>query len=111
MAIEIRRVVERFGTGPWLIERALSGEPSRSLKKDAAGWSVCEVLVHLSDAELVRAVRIRLILAEDVPALFSFDEGEWRDRLSYAGRDAEAALRMYRDAVEATADLLENVDP
>lgn len=111
MTLELPDLLERFTNGPALIQRVLDEYPAQPVDSDGGdGWSVREVLVHLADAELVRSVRIRLILAEDAPALFTFDEGEWRERLSYALRDPDLSLRLYADAVAGTADLLTNAD-
>ena len=57
-------------------------------------WSIRDVIAHLSDLELLTAVRLRLMLADDVPALPSFARNEW-------------VSRLHRGAT--TADLLEDL--
>lgn len=108
MAAGYSEMLERFRQGPGRIHDALGPAGlSRAGAADGASWSVGDVIVHLADAELVRAVRIRLIIASDSPALFDFDETSWRDSLAYGRRDAALSLRLYAEAVGATADLLE----
>ena len=57
------------------------------------------MLQHLADAELVWAYRLRMVLAEDRPAIVGYDQDRWAARLEYDGtniRDAReqfAALR------------------
>jgi hypothetical protein len=46
-------------------------------------WSIHEILRHLVDFELVTAVRMRKILAEERPALPPFDQNAWASRLHY----------------------------
>lgn len=100
-------LIERFESGPDQVAAAVAGCTAEDLRKsDGEGWSVHDVLVHLSDAEAVRATRIRLILAEERPNLFEFDEGRWRERLAYGERNPLQALESYRQAVRGTANLL-----
>lgn len=105
-------LIERFEGGPDQVAAAVAGCTAEELRlADAEGWSVHDVLVHLSDAEAVRATRVRLILAEERPDLFEFDEGRWRERLAYGERNALLALESYRQAVRGTADLLAAMPP
>ena len=107
-----REVLERYAAGPDQVAAAVAGCTAEELRaSDNEGWSVHDVLVHLADAEAVRATRIRLILAEDGPALFDFDEGRWRERLAYHDRNALMALESYRQAVRSTADLVGCMSP
>ena len=62
--------------------------------------SISAVVQHLADAELVWAYRLRIVLAEDRPAIVGYDQDRWAARLEYEGtniRDAReqfAALRQ-----------------
>lgn len=88
------------GVGPAVMARAGRG-----------GWSVRDVLVHLADAELVRAARLRFVLAAEVaPTLPSFDEGVWKRRLQYLWRSPEAALALYDALVFGNVELLRRFD-
>jgi len=107
MAAREQELIERYEAGPEQVAAAVAGCSAEELRReDAEGWSVHDVLVHLADAEAVRATRVRLILAEERPVLFDFDEGRWRERLAYRGRSALLALESYRQAVRTTADLV-----
>lgn len=87
------------GVGPGTISR-----PGKE------GWSIRDVLVHLSDAELVRATRFRLILAEDEPALFGFEEDKWKRKLQYLWRSPEAALALFEALRFTSGELLRQFD-
>ena len=54
-------------------------------------WSIHDVIAHLSDLELLTAVRFRLMLADEVPALPSFARNEWVSRL-HRGASTEDLL-------------------
>jgi uncharacterized damage-inducible protein DinB len=108
---DIGPVFERFVRGPGVVREAVHGVgPSTISRPGREGWSIRDVLVHLADAELVRATRIRLILAEDEPALFDFDEGKWKRKLQYLWRSPEASLALFESLRFTSAELLRECD-
>jgi hypothetical protein len=63
---------------PWLDGR-LRGVPEAALRR-AEGpdkWSVVQVVQHLADSDLVAGYRIRMVVAEDRPALQGYDQDRW----------------------------------
>lgn len=73
-------------------------------------WCVREILHHLADSEMVAAVRLRLLLAEERPTLHGYDQDEFARRLHY-DRPHETSLELFRWSREATAELLERLTP
>ena len=73
-------------------------------------WSAREVVHHLADSEMSAALRLRQILAEDRPTLQRADQDEYARRLHYDRLHA-ASLELFRYAREATAELLERMEP
>ena len=71
-------------------------------------WSAREIVHHLADSEMTAAVRLRLILATDRPAIQGYDQDEFARRLHY-DRPHETALELFRYARETTAELLERM--
>ena len=95
-----------FAAGPALVQRAWESAPEAlRAVPGPEGWSANDVAVHLSDAELVRAFRIRIMCA-GAARLDPFDEDAWRVSLRYAAADTALALDAYEATVAATADLL-----
>jgi hypothetical protein len=68
-------------------------------------WTAREIVHHLADAEMTAAVRFRLLLAEDRPAIKGYDQDEFAQRLYY-GRPHEASLELFRAARASTAELM-----
>ena len=76
-----------------------------------------QVLRHLADTDVVWGWRMRLILAQDRPAITGFDQDLWADRLDYANADPKESLETFavlrRDNLRlidrATAEDLERV--
>lgn len=99
---------ERFIAGPAQLRQAVDGLAAGGISQRAPGedWSVRDVVTHLADAELVRAVRIRFILAEETPLLPPWDEQQWQRRLQYLWRDVDGSLRLFEATRWATAELV-----
>jgi len=74
-------------------------------------WSICQVLSHLSDSELVWGWRSRLILAQDRPPLTGYDQDLWAERLQYAEADPHESLSMFRTLRASNLRLIERATP
>lgn len=73
-------------------------------------WTVREIVHHLADSEMTAAIRLRLLLAQDRPAIQGYDQDEFARRLYY-DRPHETSLELFRYAREATAEILERLTP
>lgn len=101
-------LLDRYREGPGIV-RAAFEEVERAQPAPPPGegeWTAHDVLVHLADAEIVRAVRFRLLLAEDDPVLYPFDQDRWESRLAYRARDPGLALAVYEMMVRSSHELL-----
>lgn len=58
-------------------------------------WSILQIVCHLADAELLAAVRIRRIVAEDRPKLWGYRQEVWADRLGYQQRKIETVVARF----------------
>jgi len=64
--------------------------------KPAEGeWSVAELVGHITDGELVAAVRYRWVLAHDAPELIAYDQDLWVDRLRHRDDPVEELLELF----------------
>jgi hypothetical protein len=68
-------------------------------------WTAREIVHHLADSEMTAAIRFRLLLAEDRPAIKGYDQDEFAKRLHYE-RPHEASLELFRSARASTAELM-----
>lgn len=80
------------------LERTLEEVPAAALERpEAAGkWSVLQVVRHLIDTEFVYGYRLRLIVAEDRPAVQAIDQDRWAARLRHEGADLAETLGVLR---------------
>ena len=71
------------------------------------GWTARQVLVHISDIEVVFLDRMRRVLAQDKPLLMAMDPDGWADKLAYAKRDLGLAQAQFVAARSSIIELIE----
>ncbi len=103
--------LDRFVRGAAMVREAVYAADAGTISRPGTeGWSIRDILVHLSDAEMVRATRIRLILAGDEPPIFTFDEGMWKRKLHYIWRSPEAAIALFDQLRYTTMEIFRQLD-
>jgi hypothetical protein len=109
---EFRDLLARFVQAPALLRASLDGATAATLSQRPSGedWSIRDVVLGLTDAELLLAVHVRLALAEDAPLLPSPDAEMWKRRLHYLWRDVDAALALFQLTRYTTGELLSRCD-
>jgi hypothetical protein len=68
-------------------------------------WTVRQIIHHLADSEMTAAVRFRLLVAEDRPAIQGYDQDRFAASLHY-DRAHEASLELFRAVRASTAELM-----
>ncbi len=109
---EHRDLFAAYVHGPTLVREAIAGLDAAGVAaRGAEEWSVRDILHHLGDAELVRAVRLRMAVADEaVPAFVPFDESRWQRRLQYLWRSPEAALALFEQVVFSNGEILSHCE-
>ena len=104
---EREQLIAQYQDGYRMVAEALVRiTPEELDARPAAGkWTAREIVHHLADSEMTAAVRFRLLLAEDRPAIKGYDQDHFADRLHYQ-RPHEASLELFRAARASTAELL-----
>jgi hypothetical protein len=74
-------------------------------------WSIRHVLQHLVDSEIVWAYRMRMVLAQDRPALTGYDQDLWAERLGYDEANAGRALEQFGVLRQGNIWLLDRASP
>ena len=110
------RLLEVYKEAPARLARALDGVGEQDLRTRAipGKWAIQEIALHLADSELVGAIRIRKVLAENRPDLPGYNQELFAAGLDYLRRDAvfrRTALHGFRNLRETTAFLFESAAP
>jgi hypothetical protein len=108
---EINELLERFRRGPELLAMSMTGAAGAELDfvPEPGKWSVRQIICHLADAEVVGAMRFRQVIAEDRPALQSYDEKAWAQNLDYSKRKASPVIESFRRVRGENYELLKDL--
>ena len=103
---ERKQLIAQYADGYRAVAEALLKITPEELDSKPAGkWSAREIVHHLADSEMTGAVRLRLLVAEDAPAIKGYDQEGFASRLYYQ-RPHEASLELFRAARASTVELM-----
>lgn len=108
---ELADLLERFRRGAEILATATTGAagPELDFKPGPDKWCVRQVVCHVADAEAVLVMRLRLVAAEDNPALAAFNGEAWAERLDYGTRKLSHALETFRRLRTENYELLKGL--
>ncbi len=108
---EIADLLERFRRGAELVAMSMTGAAGSEVDyvAEPGKWSARQIVCHLADSELVGAMRFRQIIAEDRPAIQSFDEKAWATNLDYVHRKPSQAIETFRRLRAENYELLKDL--
>ncbi len=103
-----QELVTQYEKGAELLAEALRDVPAEALDRAPAPgkWTIRQIAIHLADAEMVCAVRIRFIAGQPGARLVPFDQESWAANLLYPQQSAEAAVAVFRALRQSTTALL-----
>jgi uncharacterized damage-inducible protein DinB len=89
--------IESYGRAYDTLETALSGFPEEMwrFKPPAGGWSIHEIIVHITDSEANSYIRCRRLVAEPGEPLMAYDENRWARELDYHSLSTRDALELF----------------
>jgi hypothetical protein len=107
-ASDLQPAISLLEKTPGLLETLLGDVPGElsQWKPEADRWSISEILAHLADLERLYSERVRSILAEDAPALRSYDQNVASAAGVYSGGSAPEHLASFTALRRATVSLL-----
>src|SRR5512136_997757 len=104
-----RQLIEKYKDGHRVVTEALKGLKDRDFDIRLPGkWSIREIVHHLADSEMLAAVRLRRLVAEDRPGIRALDVGGYVRRLFY-DRPPQTSLELFRVVRASTAEILERM--
>jgi hypothetical protein len=105
------RLIKKYSAGYDKVVRALEGFPTRKLtaRPFPGKWTAAEIVHHLADSEMISAIRLRHLLAQDRPVIHAYDQAVFAARLRYNERELAPALEAFRAARSTSVQLLERM--
>lgn len=96
MSPEYSQLIAAYAAGPAELSAAVAGMTAEQLRaRPIAGkWSTHELVCHIADFEPVYLDRMKRVLAEDEPTMFSGDPDLFAARLFYEARDTATELSL-----------------
>jgi hypothetical protein len=111
MDVETReRLIARYKDGCRAVAEALQGVTEDELDARPAPnkWSAREIVHHLADSEMMSAIRLKLLLAEEHPTIQNYDQEEFARRLYY-DRPIALSAEVFHLARRATSEILDRM--
>ena len=111
--VEGRDPLALLAAAPRKLEGLIKGVSAAKLRRRPAPgkWSICEIVAHLADTELVGGYRIRMILGAPGAQIQAFDQDEWAAAMQYQKRNVRQSLDQFRALRQANISLLKSLTP
>jgi DinB family protein len=108
---ELADWLERFRRGAELVAVATTGAAGSMLDytPGEGKWGIRTIVCHLADTEIVFAMRIRQMLAEDNPIIPAIEQDLWAERLDYSKRKLSQAIETFRRTRADNYELLKDL--
>ncbi|CAI8767391.1 DinB_2 domain-containing protein [Brevibacillus sp. IT-7CA2] len=109
----MEKLIEEYSQDYELLREAVEGLSEEELRFQPAPdkWSIHQILIHVTDSEILATHRLRKVLAEEEPLLLSFNQEAWSDNLEYERLDREQYMRLFQMLRVSMLPLLENLTP
>lgn len=103
--------INQYQQGYAQILREIDGLTTEQIdfKPSSDSWSIREILIHVTDAEMVHIHRMKAVLAEDNPLLTAFDQDQWATRLNYQIIDFKLYLSLFGSLRDSFSPILANL--
>ncbi|WP_255344299.1 MULTISPECIES: DinB family protein [Brevibacillus] len=107
----MEKLIEEYRQGCEPLREAVEGLSEEELRFQPAPdkWSIHQILIHVTDSEILSTHRLRKVLAEEEPLLLSFNQEAWVDHLGYERLDREQHMLLFQMLRASMLPLLENL--
>ncbi len=101
-------LLERYAAGVEVLREALGELPAGAVERAPAPgkWSAHQTALHIVDAEIVGAARLRWLAAQPGALLPSYAGDVWGEKLNYAAQPLQPALGLFAQLRQVTLAML-----
>lgn len=106
-------LLRQYENGASGLETALRAVPKGELDREPKPgyWSARQIAMHVVDAEIMGAARLRMLAAEPGALLKAYRGDVWAEKLGYKHLSLEAAVALFRALRASTAEVLNGLPP
>lgn len=102
-------LIRRYKEGHRAVMDAFRGISEDELDRSASDeWTPRQIAHHLADSEMMSAIRLRRLIAEERPMIHGYNEVGFAEKLT-SDRPIAPSLEAMRYARESTAQILERL--
>ncbi|MGF9909097.1 DinB family protein [Brevibacillus porteri] len=103
--------MEEYSRGYKMLREAIEGLTEEELRFKPAPdkWSIHQILIHVTDSEILSTHRMRKVLAEEEADLYSFDQDSWVNGVGYDQLDLEQHLLLFQLLRNSMLPILTNL--
>jgi hypothetical protein len=103
--------IARYAAGADEVAASLAGFPAErwTVRPFPGKWTAAEIVHHLADSESTAALRLRRLVAEDLPVIHGYDQERFAVRLRYNDRPIGPALDAFRAARSTSVPILQSL--
>lgn len=103
--------IDEYGRGYTMLREAIEGLTEEELRFTPAPdqWSIHQILIHVTDSEILSTHRLKKVLAEKEPLLISFDQNAWVRELGYDRLDREEHLLLFQALRSSMQPILDHL--
>lgn len=107
----MEKLMEEYSEDYALLRAAVEGLSEKELhfQPSPGKWSIHQIVIHVTDDEILSTHRLRKVLAEEEPLLLSFDQEAWVDNLGYERLNRDQHLLLFQMLRVSMLPLLENL--
>jgi hypothetical protein len=104
-----KQKIETYGNAYDILVEAIQHFPKEMWTfKPEDGWSIHQIIVHITDSEANSFVRCRRLIAEPGSSVLGYDEMQWGQALNYEAQSAEDALELFKWLRRASYNLIKD---
>jgi hypothetical protein len=104
---ERKHKIESYGRAYEILSEAIERFPREMWTfKPKDGWSIHQIIVHITDSEANSFVRCRRLVAEPGSTVLGYDEMLWARALDYESQSPDLAVELFRWLRQASYELI-----
>ncbi len=104
-------LLTRYQQGAAALEQALGALSDLDCNSGPGTWNARQIALHIVDAEIVGAERLRMVAAQPGALLKSYHGDVWAEKLGYKDLSLEPAVTLFRALRQCTAEVLRGLPP